>query len=156
MRFDRPVHLLSRSQREAQEKWIEEQGDDVIEKLRGMDLVAEEWTDPADGEKEIFFRNIFSVVGEVRWKEGWWGGWMMWLQVMLVMWELDNFVMLVDLGGEGDGRAWRGVGETGWTYGVMGAAAVIGRVVGLRAVREEYTPGYLLGAWEGGKERKGA
>ena len=153
MRFDRPARLLSISQREGQEKWMGEQGDDVVGKLREADLVVEEWTDPRDGEKEILFRNIFSTVGESQWKEGWWGGWLMWLQIMLVMWELDNFVVLCDLGGGGgDGRGWKRVVETVATYAVMGSAAVVGRVVGLRAVREEYTPRGLFEAWERGKE----
>ena len=153
MRFDRPAHLLYRSQREAQEKWIEEQGEDVIAKLGKMDLVAEEWTDPRDGEKEIFFRNIFSTVGEAQWRERWWGGGLIWLQMMLVMWKLDNLVVLLDLGGARDGSGWRGAVETATTYAFMWSAAMVGKALGLKAVNEEYTPEHLLKAWERGKAR---
>ena len=154
MRFDRPAHLLPKPQREVQKKWMEEQGEDVIEELREMDLVAEEWTDPRDGEKEVFFRNIFSTAGESQWKERWWGGTLILLQMMLVMWELDNLVVLVDLGGAGDGSGWRGAVETAVTYAVMWSAAMTGRALGLKAVHEEYTPKHLFKAWEKEKLRK--
>lgn len=126
---------------------MREKGEEGVEKLKGIDLVVEEWTEPRDGEKEIFFRNLFSVVGETRWREreSWWGGIMMWVQLMLLMWELDNFEVVWDLGGGGV--------ETGVTYGVMGLGAVVGRAMGLRAVREEYTPEDLLENWERGKGR---
>ena len=127
---------------------MEEQGEDVIEKLRGTDLVAEEWTDPRDGEKEVFFRNIFSTAGETQWKESWWGGVLILLQMMLVMWELDNLVVLLDLGGAGDGSGWRDLLETAVTYAFMWSAAMIGRALGLKAVNEEYTPRHLLKAGE--------
>ncbi|KAK0512616.1 hypothetical protein JMJ35_004633 [Cladonia borealis] len=153
MRFDRPAHLLSKSQRKGQEKWMEEHGEDVIEKLRGMDLVAEEWTDPGDGEKEVFFRNILSTLKESQWREGWWGVVLMLLQIMLVMWELDNPVVLLDLGGPGDGDGWRGAVETAVTYAFMWSVAMMGKALGLKAVNEEYTPKYLLKAWDEGKAK---
>ena len=127
---------------------MKEQGEDMVEKLRETDLVAEEWTDPRDGEKEIFFRNIFSTVGESQWRERWWGGIVMWLQMMLVMWELDNLIVLFDLGEAGDGSGWRGVVETAATYAFMWFAAMTGRALGLKAVNNEYTPNHLLMAWE--------
>lgn len=154
MRFDRPAHLLSKPQREVQEKWMREQGEDVIGRLREMDLVAEEWTDPRDGEKEIFFRNIFSTAGELQWKERWWGGVLILLQMMLVMWELDNLVVLFDLGGAGDGSGWRGAAETVVTYAIMWSAAMAGRALGLKAVTDEYTPRHLFEAWEKEKAKR--
>ena len=132
---------------------MEEHGEDVIEKLRGMDLVAEEWTDPGDGEKEVFFRNILSTLKESQWREGWWGGSLMLLQIMLVMWEMDNPVVLLDLGGAGDGGGWRGAVETAVTYAFMWLVAMMGKALGLKAVNEEYTPDHLLRAWEKGKAR---
>ena len=135
---------------------MEEQGEVVIEKLRETDLMAEEWTDPRDGEKEIFFRNIFSTVGESQWKERWWGGVLILLQMMLVMWELDNLIVLWDLGGAGDGSGWKGAVETVVTYAFMWSAAMTGRALGLKAVNEEYTPKHLFKAWEKGKLRRKA
>ena len=132
---------------------MEEQGEDVVEKLRGRDLVAEEWTDPQDGEKEVFFRNIFSTAGEAQWKERRWGGVLILLQMMLVMWELDNLAVLLDLGEAGKGSGWRGALETAVTYAFMWSAAMAGRALGLKAVNEEYTPRHLLKAGEKGRSR---
>lgn len=39
----------------------------------GGDLMVEEWTAPADGEKEVFFRNLFSTIQEPKYKGGWIG-----------------------------------------------------------------------------------
>ena len=128
----------------------------MIGKLRETDLVAEEWTDPGDGEKEVFFRNIFSTAGESQWRERWWSGVLIPLQMMLVMWELDNLIVLVDLGGAGDGSGWRGVVETAVTYACMWLAAMTGRALGLKAVNDEYTPEHLLKAWEKEKSRNEA
>ena len=129
---------------------MEEQGEDVIEKLRGTDIVAEEWTDPRDGEKKVFFRNIFSTAGETQWKESWWGGVLILLQMMLVMWELDNLVVLLDLGGAEDGSGCSGAVETVVTYAFMWSAAMMARALGLKAINEEYTPRHLLNAGEKG------
>ena len=151
MRFDRPAALLSQRQREVQEAWMREQGEDAVEKYRGMDLVAEEWTDPADGEKEVFFRNLFSVTSETKYKKSWfWGLWTA-LTVMCVMWELDNYLVLVDFGGWKGG--WRERVERWVSYAVMGAAAFLGGVVGCRAVDEEYTPVHLRDAWRDRKRK---
>ena len=151
MRFDRPAHLLSKMQRECQEKWMEEQGEDIVQKLKNTEVVAEEWTEPKDGEKEIFFRNLFSTAREPQWKGSWLGGVYMVLQIMSVMWKLDNYIVLVDLGGKGDGSGWRGFVEAVISYSVMGLANAVGRLMGLRAVNEEYTPGWLMRSWEEGK-----
>ena len=135
---------------------MEQQREDVIGKLRETDLVAEEWTDPRDGEKEVFFRNIFSTALEPQWKERWWGGILLALQMMLVMWELDNLIVLVDLGGAGDGSGWKGVVETAVTCAFMWLAAMTGRAFGLKAVYDEYTPKHLFKAWEKEKARRKA
>lgn len=80
----------------------------------------EEWTEPADGRKEMFFRNLFCSVLEEkpRFLLGWgrvgewiWGWWM-WVRVMVVMWELDNYPVVVDCGGgRGEWRGVRGEGD---------------------------------------------
>ena len=150
MRFDRPAHLLSKKQMEYQEKWMEEQGEDIVQKLKKTEVVAEEWTEPKDGEKEIFFRNLFSSAREPQWKGSWLGGVYMVLQIMCVMWKLDNYIVLVDLGGKGDGSGWRGFVEAVISYSVMGLASAVGRLMGLMAVNEEYTPGWLMRSWEEG------
>ena len=152
MRIDRSAHLLTKPQRDAQEVYYREHEEEEIEKLKGEELVAEEWTDPADGQKEIFFRNLFSTVLEPQYgsEASWLGELCRTLQVMCVMWELDNYVVLVDFGGWRGG--WRKVVETAFTYTVVGFLMTLGRICGCKGVNEEYTPRHLIQSWE--TERK--
>ena len=151
MRFDRPARLLDKMQREAQEAFFREHGKAELEKLKGEDLIAEEWTDPTDGQKEIFFRNIFSTMLEPRDKSrvSSLEELRRMLQIMCVMWKLDNYPVLVDFGGWRGG--WRAQVEVGFTYTVMGCLMVLGRLCGCRAVSEEYTPKHLIERWKGGR-----
>ncbi len=128
---------------------MRDRGEEEVGRLGEGGLVVEEWTEPADGEKEVFFRNLFSTFQEPGYKGGLGGLWKM-VQVMVVMWGLDNFVVLVDC--EGWKGGWRGVVESGITYGVMGGMNFVGRAVGCRAVNEEYTPARLVGRGEGRKD----
>lgn len=150
MRFDRPAHLLTEGQKEAQEAFFREHGNEEVERLKGEDLIAEEWTDPADGQKEIFFRNLFSTALEPQsgFKFPWVGEpWKM-LQIMCAMWELDNYLVLVDFGGWRGG--WRALVEAAFTYAVMGSMMTLGGLCGCKAVSDEYTPQRLIKRWEGG------
>lgn len=153
MRFDRPAHLLSRGQREAQAAYFRDHGKEEIEKLKGEDLILEEWTDPADGQKEIFFRNLFSTALEPQYQsnKSWLGELWKTLQIMCVMWELDNYFVLVDFGGWRGG--WRALLEAAFTYTVMGCMVTLGRLCGCRAVSEEYTPKHLIKRWESGRPK---
>ena len=148
MRFDRSSHLLKKGQREAQETYLQEHGKAEVEKLKREELIAEEWTDPADGRKEIFFRNIFSTILEPQYDSNvpWLGELWRALQVMCVMWELDDYPVLVDFGEWRGG--WRQVFEATLTYMVMGLLMTLGRICGCKAVNEEYTPQHLIQIWE--------
>ena len=148
MRFDRPAQLLGKGQRETQEAYLREHGKEGIEKLRGEDLIAEEWTDPADGQKEIFFRNLFSTASEPQYRSdmSWLGELWKTLQIMCVMWEMDNYLVLVDFGGYRGG--WRELVEAAFTYTVMGFLMRLGRTCGCKAVNQEYTPKHLIRRWE--------
>ncbi len=151
MRFDRPAHLMSRRQREAQEAYLREHVKEEVEKFKGEDLIAEEWTDPADGQKEIFFRNLFSTALEPqpRSNVSWLGGSWKTLQIMCVMWEMDNYLVFVDI--EGWRGGWRELVEAAFTYALMGCMMALGRLCGCRAVNDEYTPRYLIKRWETGR-----
>lgn len=153
MRFDRPAHLLSNGQREAQEAYFRDHGEEELERLRGEDLIAEEWTDPADGQKEIFFRNLFSTALEPQYESNvsWLGELWKTLQIMCVMWEMDNYLVLVDFGGWRGG--WRALVEAAFTYAVIGCMMTLGWLCGCRAVSEEYTPKHLMKRWESGGPR---
>ena len=118
-------------------------GEEEVAELRRVDLVAEEWTHPADGEKELFFRNLFGTIAEATVLPFWLGSLVMWIRIMVVMWELDNYPVFVDCDGW-RGR-WRSLAEEGITYGIMGVAWAVGRCVGWCRVEK----------WQNGKrERK--
>lgn len=99
IRFDRDPALLSAQQREVQRSWLKGAGEEEVERLRKKDLIVEEWTDPADGQKEVFFRNLFGTLLEPAFEGMWAGEWRRWLWIWVVQWEGDNFLVVVDFGG---------------------------------------------------------
>ncbi|KAM5352850.1 hypothetical protein ACJ41O_005572 [Fusarium nematophilum] len=104
---------------------------------KDMDLVVREWTDPADGDKEVFFRNILSLLKDKR--EGATGTAAMLFSIMVVAWAHDNYPVF-----------WKGPGLLGssvqekirraLTYSVMGGLVLVGRIAGCRPHYPEYTP----------------
>jgi hypothetical protein len=109
---------------------------------RGGDLVVEEWTDPADGEKERFFRNLFSAIGDLTASPPAVGpplglqqfmplGWWISLQVMVISASFDNYPVLF----------WEGTGGELLSKACLLCLALVGRVLGLKAEYVEYTPG---------------
>ncbi|MCJ1290311.1 hypothetical protein MMC34_001847 [Xylographa carneopallida] len=104
----------------------------------GEDLIVQEWTDPADGVKEVFFRNLFSVIFDAKnMKEdfskllpmGWWVGW----QILVISSGMDETPLLVES---------LGSGFIAQVVAVMllSLAAFAGWLVGLRVSYQEYTP----------------
>jgi quercetin dioxygenase-like cupin family protein len=117
----------------------------------GEELVVKEWTDPVDGEKEIFFRNLSSVIVDCT-KTGppveWWLTW----QLFVVFWGLDNYPVILDL-------SWVPlIGlrlEWALTHIILLAAVLAGKIGGLKSVYEEYTPSKsLAGPAKGGSAGK--
>jgi hypothetical protein len=99
------------------------------------DVVVEEWTDPADGLKQVFFRNLLGVLEDTHyWGQGVWFG----LQALLVCSRYDNYNVLVP--GWGKGVA---------THAVYGLVEGVSWLTGLKAWYEEYTPVRLRAAAEG-------
>lgn len=96
------------------------------------DVIVEEWTDPADGMKHVFFRTVFSILED--YEKGYWG-WRLAPQVLLSLGRLDNWNVLVGSGKGGVG--WFGWGLTHAAYFVGGGAA---RLLRLRAWYREYVP----------------
>jgi mannose-6-phosphate isomerase-like protein (cupin superfamily) len=108
-------------------------------KGKDVDLVLREWTDPGDGDKEVFFRNGISLLldrGENSTKAN--VG--MLVGFMVVAWGHDNYSVF-----------WSGPGFLGqWTkavvrrtvtYAVMGSVDLVGRwFMGARTDYPEYTP----------------
>lgn len=131
------------------------------------EVVVEEWTEPVDLTKPLFFWNLNAVVltpldarleGRRKKAARWMlGGWWVSFQLFTIFHELDNWpVVVVGL---------RGVlgGETGWLWIrrwnrkiegavewcivmiVVGFARAVGWVLGIKAVEKERTP---EGLWE--------
>lgn len=100
------------------------------------DLVVEERTDPADGQKEIFFRNLNSVILDAertvppRIRVGWWIEW----QIMVICHGMDNFPVFVK------NEALMNI----VTHLLLTAAMCVGICVRLKPHYDEYTPSLLL------------
>lgn len=123
--------------------------------MQEEDLNVTEWTDPMDGHKEIFFRNLFSAMQEPSFETRYPvvpGEWLRTLQIFVIMWELDNPLVLLDL--SGDEKA----GRSQWacakveevvTWLAMGAIWLIGmKIFGLKGVNRVWTPEWLIEIWE--------
>lgn len=114
----------------------------------GGDLVVKEWTDANDGLKEVFFRNLSSVIeDEVRATKGNVRGWLLEWRILVICFALDNWPVFVDVERFlpfGLGR----VVEEWVSWVVLGVLALAGRWVGIKGTYEEYTPRAL-------RERRG-
>ena len=98
-------------------------------------LTIQEWTDPADGEKEIFFRNLNSAVldGEKTLPTTlipleWWVQW----QVLVIAARWDNYPVIFSAGNDGTSRMVTSI--------VLKVLAMVGLIFGLKAIYPEYTP----------------
>lgn len=103
------------------------------------DVVTEEWTDPADGVKHVFFRNVFSTLQD---SNTYWGHWTT-LQVLLVAASYDDFIDILP-----------GKFSYATTHLFYGSVQLLGRLLGLRSWHEEYTPVELREVAQGGKPSK--
>ena len=112
-----------------------------LEKLGVQEAEIEEWTTPADGEKEVFFRNLLSAFSEPR--NGILGEVLRFVHIVIIYQGLDASMVVVDMGSE-SGKGWRGMVENMIWWVVRGVAVLIGAVFGLKPVSEAYTPGGLM------------
>ncbi|GAW20270.1 hypothetical protein ANO14919_097710 [Xylariales sp. No.14919] len=136
------------------------------------DVIVVERTDPADGEKSVFFWNLNGVILQQRprWLPiGEFWGWWVTLQLFIIFAELDNVPVMLDVkewlvraGLEGTMRGL--VGETrlehcvkyvdeSWSLLVLWLVRLIGGILGIRAVRRKFTPDEAYKRWE--ENRKG-
>ena len=100
-----------------------------------VDLIIKEWTDHADGEKAIFFRNVVGLILDRDPAAGTLQNLRTVWNLFVVFWEWDNFPRFVKMP-----RLW-GLGnsvERRVTWAILGMAALIGRWVGVRGAYEEY------------------
>jgi hypothetical protein len=126
------------------------------------EVVVEEWTDPGDISKPLFFWNLCGVLFPASTttapalsmaqrvvKAGMGDGWTM-FQALVIFWELDNWPVLLGMRGllGGNELVYGCVGrpvETLMAFVVLFMAKMLGWVIGVRAVEKERTPDEL---WE--------
>ncbi|ETN46924.1 uncharacterized protein HMPREF1541_01113 [Cyphellophora europaea CBS 101466] len=101
------------------------------------DVMVDEWTDPADGVKHVFFRNLLGVLQDQEYFGKWFGP-----QALLVCSRYDNYNVL-----------WGGWGRWAVTHGMFALVEAVAVVVGLKPWYAEYTPERLRAAAEGAQKK---
>ncbi|KAL2072702.1 hypothetical protein VTL71DRAFT_12045 [Oculimacula yallundae] len=112
--------------------------------LDDEELIVREWTDPNDGQKEVFFRNLSGIIADdVERGEG---EWVLTPKLWKLFREVDNWPVFFEmwrvpvLGKVLERMSLGRVVEWGVTHGVLGLVCLGGWVLGMKGVREEYTP----------------
>ncbi|KZT63887.1 hypothetical protein DAEQUDRAFT_733330 [Daedalea quercina L-15889] len=93
-----------------------------------QETIVWERTDPNDGQKELFFRNLFSLVND-------YGGMPPFLQMFKVFSDYDNYPI---------GTAWWQLALRSPIVWLTDAISLVATVVGYASVYKEYTPKHLL------------
>jgi hypothetical protein len=126
------------------------------------EVVVEEWVEPGDLGKPLFFWNLNGIIMApknlelpgpqkvLRWVLG---GWWVPFQLFVVFWELDNWPVFMSLRGSEwpeprIHRYMEGRLEYGMTFVVLFAAKVLGWLFGVRAVEQRRTPDELWEAYK--------
>lgn len=104
---------------------------------RHVELRLTEWTDPNDGDKAVFFRNVISCIKDK--EDGLWGGMKLLLSLFVVMHYHDNYPVLYS-GPTFLGKRVQLAVRRLVTHGVLKAAAGLGFLAGLKGSYGEYTP----------------
>lgn len=102
-----------------------------------IDLIVREWTDPIDGQKEIFYRNLNSVILDAT-GTGPLNKFWVTLQLFMIFAVLDNYPVLYSWPQSLPFLA--SAFESAVTHVVLFLATFVGSVFGLMAVYDEYTP----------------
>ncbi|KAI9823066.1 MAG: hypothetical protein M1832_002720 [Thelocarpon impressellum] len=105
------------------------------------ELVVSEWTAPLDGQKEIFFRNLNSVLLENRQSRLISPALWIPLQLFVMFHHLDNYPVFAG----GMFRRWI-------SHAVLTVAWLLGMFLGMEAIYEEYTPPRLLSPYRIGEK----
>ncbi|CAH0050756.1 unnamed protein product [Clonostachys solani] len=108
---------------------------------REVDLRIMEWTEPSDGAKETFFRNMLGVI--IDREAGILGNIKLLLSLFVVMQRYDNYPVFIK-GPTLFGKTVQSSIRRTTTYVVRGGIALVGRLFGLKATYPEYTPASLL------------
>jgi mannose-6-phosphate isomerase-like protein (cupin superfamily) len=110
-------------------------------------LTVKEWTDPDDGQKEVFFRNLNSAIIDITEGDGGALRYLLMLQLFVIFQASDNYPVVWSRHGNGIGNenTMRAI-ERAITHIVLRAAVILGWVLGLRGIYADYTPVELLSA----------
>jgi hypothetical protein len=128
------------------------------------DVVVEEWTDPVDIGKALFFWNLNGVINAPvpdpslepslqRLVRRGLGGWWIPFQLFVIFWHLDNFPVFWELVyTEEQDPPWAVTKvEEAWeyvsTYSIMWVVSLIARMASVEAVTKERTPNNLWEDW---------
>ncbi|KAI0850572.1 hypothetical protein F5Y00DRAFT_33379 [Daldinia vernicosa] len=104
-------------------------GADTEEEEEEEELVVREWTEPRDGAKEMFFRNLNGIILDATAGGGAWSDdALVTLELWNLFWRADNYPVTLGAGWVG-GLA---------TRAAMGVAVAMGWVLGRRGVYGEY------------------
>ncbi|KAI9850771.1 MAG: hypothetical protein M1838_005104 [Thelocarpon superellum] len=122
-----------------QHEWWKATDVELVGGRQGLDedLVVKEWTTPMDGQKEVFFRNLASVLLEPNLDGTFGKPWLM-LQLLVIFHGHDNYPVFVD----GFAAYWI-------THVVLALAALLGLLLGFKPIYEEYTPKPLADRYHG-------
>ena len=152
MRWDCPgrTHHQNAAQEAFRKTMLMDGQSKELEKLAAMVLKAEESTTPADGEKQIFFRNLLSTISEPR--TSILGRILEFAHVLIIHHGLDARIVMVDMGPE-SANGWRAMVEevVWWLY--VGMASLVGALFNLQPVSQAYTPDSLVSDCEKKKSK---
>ncbi|KAI0159560.1 hypothetical protein GGR57DRAFT_428745 [Xylariaceae sp. FL1272] len=96
------------------------------------DLVVREWTDPKDGQKEAFFRNLNGIISDaIKDGDGSWRMRTLDLELFNLFWRQDNWPVIL-------AASWPGWIQGAATRATLGSAVVLGKVLGCRGVYDRY------------------
>lgn len=119
---------------------------------REEELVVREWTDPRDGDKEVFFRNLNGMILDfvkgreemsrevdeakraMSWVERYGGKWMLENELRCLFWKCDNWPILLR-----QDSWWPGWAQWAVTKTVLGGSVLLGGCVGRGGVYKEYS-----------------
>ena len=111
-------------------------------------LIVKEWTNPADGEKELFFRNVIGSVMDRQ--PGPVGNISLLMSLFTIFWYHDNYPV-VWKGPRFLGKGFQAAVMRFITYTSLVVVGSLGRLLGYRNHYDEYSPAHLLS----GERKKG-
>ncbi|KAI8629076.1 hypothetical protein F5Y19DRAFT_433898 [Xylariaceae sp. FL1651] len=96
------------------------------------ELIVREWTDPKDGQKEVFFRNLNGLILDaIKDGDGSWRMRTLDLELFNLFWRQDNWPVMLR-------QSWPSWIQGAATRAVLMGAVVLGKILGCNGVYDEY------------------